>query len=341
MGNYFKENRTIKKILLIILMIFFIIIVSFLISTLIVRLVTRSDSEINILQEQEDYSNEEDNLSSDSQIEENEEVELKKLTGVIIGLDKSKALTDVIMVVQFDPKNNSFKFISIPRDMYINFYDTKYSRIRERNGVNIRYCKLTEVYQNNEDKNKSVKIIEEIAEKIVGIPIDYYVKVDLDGFRAIVDLLEGIEVDIPHNMNYDDWSQDLHIHLEKGIQTLDGEKAEQLVRNRNGYVDGDLGRIRMQQKVLKALGERILEINNPLDAYELIKEGYKYVETDFSLFDGMEYIKYLLGLDINTVFQDENMMTIPTYGEKIDGLWFQMQDKDKTRELLNELFRED
>ena len=96
--------------------------------------------------------------------------------------------------------------------------------IKNENNVNVRYCKLTEVYQNSKEEKEGLKAIKEIAEEIVGIQIDYYVKVDLDGFKAIVDLIGGIEVDIPRNMIYHDWSQDFHVHLEAGLQTLDSEK---------------------------------------------------------------------------------------------------------------------
>ena len=220
------------------------------------------------------------------------------------------------MVMQFNPEDNSFKCVSIPRDLYIDFYDSKFFSIKNENNVNVRYCKLTEVYQNSKEEKEGLKAIKEIAEEIVGIQIDYYVKVDLDGFKAIVDLIGGIEVDIPRNMIYHDWSQDFHVHLEAGLQTLDSEKAEQLVRYRHGYVDGDLGRIRMQQAVLKSLCTKILEIRNPIEIFSLVKEGYKYIETDFSLLGGMKYIEYVVDLDIDNIFQEEYMVTIPTYGER-------------------------
>ncbi len=341
MGNLFWENgKNTKKILLILSLILVVIALTIIISNAIVKWATASDNVIDFLGGN-NSSNDIVATAENTEEEQEEEGEVEKISAVIIGLDESERLADVIMVMQFNPEDNSFKCVSIPRDLYIDFYDSKFFSIKNENNVNVRYCKLTEVYQNSKEEKEGLKAIKEIAEEIVGIQIDYYVKVDLDGFKAIVDLIGGIEVDIPRNMIYHDWSQDFHVHLEAGLQTLDSEKAEQLVRYRHGYVDGDLGRIRMQQAVLKSLCTKILEIRNPIEIFSLVKEGYKYIETDFSLLGGMKYIEYVVDLDIDNIFQEEYMVTIPTYGEKIDGLWYEMQDEYKTKEILDELFNKE
>ena len=64
------------------------------------------------------------------------------------------------------------------------------------------------------------------VEELLGIPIDRYVKTDVNGFRAIVDLIGPIELDVEKRMDYDDNWGNLHIHLKPGRQLLDGEKAE-------------------------------------------------------------------------------------------------------------------
>lgn len=268
-----------------------------------------------------------------------EKPKVEEITALIIGVDESKGLADTVMIANFNPKDNTIKFISIPRDLYINFNDFRYSHIKEENdSLKISYCKLTEVYSNAGNDEKAITTLKKIAEEIVGIPMEYYVKVDLDGFRAIIDLVDGIEIDVPQNLDYDDWSQGLHIHLKKGLQVLDGEKAEQLVRCRYGYIDGDMGRIRMQQAVLKVLGKKVLGIKNPIKIIELVKEGYKYIETDFTLMDGIKYIKYLVDINVEDIFKEENMVTIPTGGEKIDDIWYEIQYEEKTKEILDKLF---
>ena len=65
---------------------------------------------------------------------------------------------------------------------------------------------------------------------ILEIPVNYYARINLEGFRNIIDILGGVEFNVPFDMLYDDPAQNLHISLEKGLQILDGVKAEQLVR---------------------------------------------------------------------------------------------------------------
>ena len=94
----------------------------------------------------------------------------------------------------------------------------------------------------------------------------------------------------------------------------------------------------MQQAVLKSLGIKIMEIKDSLKVFQLLKEGFQYIETDFNLLDGMKYIRYLLNIDANSVFQESNTVIIPSSGEKIDGIWYEIQDKEKTQKVLDRLF---
>ncbi len=76
-------------------------------------------------------------------------------------------------------------------------------------------------------------MLKEEIEQTFGIPIDYYIYVDLKGFVALVDELEGVDVYIPEEMNYDDPYQDLHIHYTKGQHHLNGQQAMEVVRFRH------------------------------------------------------------------------------------------------------------
>ena len=111
-------------------------------------------------------------------------------------------------------------------------------------------------------------MLKEEIKNTFGIPIDYYIHVDLQGFIALVDELDGVDIEVPLDMNYDDPTQNLHIHLNAGLQDIDGDKAMQLLRWRKnsdaygnvygGYPNGDLGRIETQQAFLKAVIEKCL-----------------------------------------------------------------------------------
>lgn len=116
--------------------------------------------------------------------------------------------------------------------------------------------KLNAIHSYSDEKNCCTNTVLQI-EDLLGINIDHYVKIDLDAFRKIVDTVGGVEVDVPQDMDYEDPVQDLYIHLDAGLQTLNGEQAEQLVRFRK-YPTGDEGRIEVQQLFLKALAEKVL-----------------------------------------------------------------------------------
>lgn len=97
---------------------------------------------------------------------------------------------------------------------------------------------------------------------LLGFPVDGYVLVDLEAFQKTVDLVGGVEFDVPMDMNYEDPSQNLYIHLQKGLQTLDGEQAMGLVRFRKGYATQDIQRTQTQQQFLKALAKQCLSVSS-------------------------------------------------------------------------------
>ena len=103
--------------------------------------------------------------------------------------------------------------MSIPRDTRV-LIDNKYRKI------NFAY------------PYGGIELAAGTVSELLDVNIKYYIFVDTFAFRIIVDLLGGVDIDVPVNLDYDDPTQDLHIHLKKGLQHLDGEHAEQYVRFR-------------------------------------------------------------------------------------------------------------
>ena len=104
----------------------------------------------------------------------------------------------------------------------------------------------------------------------------------------MIDALGGVDFDVPQNMNYDDPVQDLHIHLKKGFQHLDGDKAEQLVRFRR-YPTGDIKRVEVQQDFMKALADQKL---NPTIIASLPELFNVWTENIRMSFKGDDIIRY-------------------------------------------------
>ena len=124
-------------------------------------------------------------------------------------------------------------------------------------------------------------------QNLLGIPVDFYVTVNLKGFIALVDQIDGVDFDIPINMDYDDPYQDLHIHFTKGPRHLNGQEAMEVVRFRHnndgtGYGTEDIGRIGTQQAFLKAVAKQLLQIGNVKNIPALVDIFYTYVKTDLT-----------------------------------------------------------
>ena len=122
----------------------------------------------------------------------------------------------------------------------------------------------------------------------LGIPVDFTVTVDLDGFEALVDAIDGVDFNVPINMDYDDPYQDLHIHFSAGMQHLTGEEALKVVRFRHnndgsGYGSEDIGRMQTQQSFLKAVAQQTLTLSNLDKLDQFVKIFQQYVDTDLTL----------------------------------------------------------
>lgn len=116
--------------------------------------------------------------------------------------DISAELTDTIMLAGFNPETNQAFLLSIPRDTFVG------SNEATAGG----FDKINALYQKSPQKTV------EAVENLTGINIDYYITVKTSALIEIVDAIGGVDFDVPINMDYDDDTQDLHIHLKAGQQ---------------------------------------------------------------------------------------------------------------------------
>ena len=144
-------------------------------------------------------------------------------------------------------------------------------------------------------------------------------------------------------MDYDDDSQNLHIHFKAGIQKLNGEQVEELVRFRHNndgstysyeYGIEDYGRMHTQRDLITAVAKQTIKFKNVKEIGNIIDILEKYVKTNINLVDLKDYIPY--ALELNT----ENLKTgqLPGESQKLNGIWFFLHDEQETEELVNELF---
>lgn len=236
-------------------------------------------------------------LSTIDDIQKKEEVKNESFNILVLGIDDLGIHTDTIILANFDTYDKNIDIMSIPRDLKIDLTEEQ----RSKGKYVPETIKLTEVLAYAGEAN-GIEYTKYLVEDILGEEIDYWVSVELDAFKYLVDEIGGVEFDVPINMYYHDPYQDLYINIKKGLQTLDGEKAEQLIRFRSGYPNGDLGRIEMQQNFLKALMSQLLNSDNKIETILAVaKTAIKYTDNNIAILDITENIKYLDDVDVSKI----------------------------------------
>ena len=199
-------------------------------------------------------------------------------TVLILGRDTGGGgNTDTMLLASYDITNQKATVMSIPRDTMVNVpWDIK---------------RINSVYNYYGGGEKGIKALYKEISQLVGFEPDYQVIVEWEAVGKIVDAMDGVYFDVPRDMNYEDPYQDLSIHQSKGYRLLSGDDAMQVLRYRHdnrkngkmlGYPDGDLGRIKTQQGLLKAMIEQLMSLKNITKVNEFIKVFNENVETDLS-----------------------------------------------------------
>ncbi|HHX18097.1 MAG TPA: LCP family protein [Clostridium sp.] len=239
-----------------------------------------------------------------------------------MGLDESEDRSDGIMLINFHPKSGKVNILSIARDTMVKLNNGRRSKINALIGM-----------------GGEAKIIEKV-EELIGMPVHYYLTMNFEGFREVIDLLDGVEIDVPFDMKYDDPYQNLYIRLNKGKQILDGEKAEQYLRYRKGnrvgegYVDGDMGRIKTQQQFINEFIKQKLKLKYLLkigDIFFIIKNN---VTTNIEIGDFNYYLSTIKKIDTDKI----NFFTLPGHDEYIDNQYYYIYDEEKTKEIIKNNF---
>lgn len=253
---------------------------------------------------------------------------LERINVLLLGIseDIEKKLTDTIIVCSYDPQTNSAFMISIPRDTFVG---TNEETAKGSEKINALY-------------SKSPKKAVDTVENITGMEIDYYAVFNNNAVIKIVDIIGGVNFDVPIDMDYDDPTQNLHIHLNSGYQNINGNEAEQLLRFRHNndgssypaeYGDNDFGRMRTQRNFLMETVKQTLSIRNVLNSRKIISTVFENIETDLKMEEAIKYVPSAVDLELDTITNYQ----IPGESKRCNDLWFFIVDDDKTRTLLNDL----
>jgi len=217
----------------------------------------------------------------------------------------------LIMVVMYDPTQEKMVMASLPRDLRVNIPGYGLDKINHAYAYGGR------------------ELINQTIEDLLGIKLDFSVKLDFDTFASIINDAGGVNV----IAQKDFYKNENQLVISQGEQVLNGKNALFYVRFRSDS-DGDYGRIARQQEVVKSL-MKSLSTMSLKKKLQLIETYYNNgIETDVNVSKLKEYLN-MSGGDTNLSFENYRLKT---YSEIIDGLWYELysqEDLDAIKNLFN------
>lgn len=254
--------------------------------------------------------------------------ELEPINVLLLGVseDITTKLTDTIILFTYNPQTQTASMLSIPRDTFIG---KNTSSAKGSDKINALYSKGVE---------KTVSAVEDIT----SVEIDYYIVVNTNALIEIINIIGGVEFDVPIDMEYDDPTQDLHINLKAGTQLIDGEKAEQLLRFRHNndgssypaeYGDNDYGRMKTQRAFIIEVAKQAINIKNIFRANKILKTIFDNIETNMEKNIIYKYLPTVVNFNVEDIVSEQ----LPGESEKCNGLWFFIYNKTQTKQVLENL----
>jgi LCP family protein required for cell wall assembly len=224
--------------------------------------------------------------------------------------------SDLMMLIRADFENHALTMLSIPRDTR--------TRIPGRSG----YHKINAAHSYG-----GARLAMRTVGGLLGVQPEHAVVVDFTGFEKAIDAMGGVSVTVDRNMDYDDDWGNLHIHLRKGRQRLNGKEALGFVRFRHsdgGKSDSDLVRVRRQQALVQALRD---QVKSPLS---LIRLPYAADAVRTRMRSSLKFPQLLcLAAFVATTPREKvRTLSLPTRS----GATFVHPDRSRVRALMRELF---
>ena len=232
---------------------------------------------------------------------------------LIMGVDKRKddvGRSDTMMIATIDPRLDQATLLSVPRDTRV--------KIRGRG-----YDKINAAYAYG-----GIELAQSTVENFLGINIDHYIQIDTNSFVKIIDAIGGVDINVEKRMFYEDpWDDNggLVIDLFPGKQHMDGKTAVTYVRYRDS--EGDIGRVRRQQKFMAACMEKVTSPEIVPRIPKIVREVIEAVDTDMSLRQLLELAGSLKAAAQNGLETD----MVPGYALYIDDISYWIPDVELLR----------
>lgn len=209
--------------------------------------------------------------------------------------------TDTMILVRVDPSTKQVSMLSIPRDLYV-YIDADHGSQK----ITTANVYGTEYVDGEPVPHSGPNLVKKVIQTNLGLPVHRYIRVDFNGFKKIVEALDGIEVDVPPSPNdpevglWDDNYPDgncgtMTISFKPGQQTMDGDRALQYARSR--YSTSDFDRSRRQMQVLMAIRDKATSLGVILDLPDLVPAVLDTVDTDMTADEILSLARIARGID--------------------------------------------
>jgi LCP family protein required for cell wall assembly len=197
--------------------------------------------------------------------------------------------SDTMLLLRFDPKNEKLSVLSIPRDTQTYIEGVGEAKINAANS-----------------HGGPALAAKTISDLLGGLPIDRYLRVNVQGVEKLIDALGGVDVYVPKEMSYRDDSQRFYVNLAQGQQHLDGQKAMQFLRFRYDSL-GDIGRVQRQQTLMRAVVEQTLKPTTLMRSPKILDVVKSNLDTNLTI----EELMALAGFASKIKRSDVQMLMLP------------------------------
>lgn len=267
------------------------------------------------------------------------------------GAHNGKYLTDTMLLGSFDFSQNKVALISIPRDLWIKVptkgYDGYNAKINSAYSIGLDQKNYPHKLPQFTGPEGGGNMSKYAVTQIFGIPIDYFVSIDFEGFKDVVDTLGGVQIEVENTFTdymFPSLAENVdgplcsasveraesstcryrELHFEKGLQYMNGARALEYVRSRHamGPEGSDFARSKRQQNLVSAIHQKALTWSSAPKILGLLNDIQGHFQTDLSIAETKDLVDYAKKIDLDQAKRisiTDNSLLTGTYSA--DGQW--------------------
>ena len=242
-------------------------------------------------------------------------------------------LTDSIMVVIVDPTKKTLSMLSIPRDAWVPLIFNGQTAVYNKINTGYAFAKDASLYTDRLPSYKGSQgagtFDMDTISRLLGIPISYYVALDFTGFRQMIDIVGGVDVDVPDSFSANYPANDnpeidsswIVVRFNKGMQHMTGERAIEYARARetidNISEGSDFARSRRQRLIMEAFKTRLTQAGGLVHLPQLLAVANSHIDTNYALPSAAQLGQFVM--DWNNVQFYQTALTNQNYLSEESG----------------------